>query len=52
MDPRSDHLRFYSRRTLTRLLADFGFEQISVRGAGGLPGARRHLLAVATRSRF
>ena len=52
MDPRSDHLRFYSRRTLTRLLEDFGFEQISVRGAGGLPGARRYLLAVATRSRF
>ncbi len=52
MDPRSDHLRFYSRRTLIRLLEDFGFEQISVRGAGGLPGARRHLLAVATRSRF
>ena len=52
MDPRSDHLRFYSRRTLARLLADFGFEQISVRRAGGIPGARRHLLAVATRSRF
>lgn len=51
-DPRSDHLRFYSRRTLTGLLADFGFEQISVRRAGGVPGARRHLLAVATRSRF
>ena len=45
-DPRSDHLRFYSRRTLTGLLADFGFEQISVRRAGGVPGARRHLLAV------
>ncbi len=52
MDPRSDHLRFYSRRTLTRLLADFGFERISVRGVGGLPGARRHLFVLATRSRF
>ena len=52
LDPRSDHLRLYSRRTLTRLLADFGFEQIAVRRAGGVPGARRHLLAVATRSRF
>ncbi len=51
-DPRSDHLRFYTRRTLARLLADFGFEQIDVREAGGLPGARRRLLASALRSRF
>jgi 2-polyprenyl-3-methyl-5-hydroxy-6-metoxy-1,4-benzoquinol methylase len=51
-DPRSDHLRFYTRRTLTRLLADFGFEQIEVRGAGGVPGARRLLLAAAVRARF
>jgi 2-polyprenyl-3-methyl-5-hydroxy-6-metoxy-1,4-benzoquinol methylase len=51
-DPRGDHLRFYTRRTLTRLLQDFGFEQIDVRGAGGPPGARRVLLACATRARF
>jgi 2-polyprenyl-6-hydroxyphenyl methylase/3-demethylubiquinone-9 3-methyltransferase len=51
-DPRSDHLRFYTRRTLARLLADFGFERIEVREAGGLPGARRELLASALRSRF
>jgi 2-polyprenyl-3-methyl-5-hydroxy-6-metoxy-1,4-benzoquinol methylase len=51
-DPRSDHIRFYTRRTLARLLADFGFEQIDVRGAGGGPGARRTLLASAVRSRF
>jgi 2-polyprenyl-3-methyl-5-hydroxy-6-metoxy-1,4-benzoquinol methylase len=51
-DPRADHLRFYSSRTLTRLLEDFGFEQIDVRAAGGLPGARRVLLAAAVRSRF
>jgi 2-polyprenyl-3-methyl-5-hydroxy-6-metoxy-1,4-benzoquinol methylase len=51
-DPRSDHLRFYTRRTLERLLADFGFEDIHVRGAGGLPGARRVLLASARRSRY
>ncbi len=51
-DPRSDHVRFYSRRTLTRLLADFGFEQIELRAAGGLPGARDTLLAAAVRSRF
>ena len=51
-DPRADHLRFYTRRTLARLLADFGFERIDVRAAGGLPGARRVLLASALRSRF
>jgi SAM-dependent methyltransferase len=51
-DPRSDHLRFYTRRTLARLLADFGFERIDVREAGGPPGARRQLLASALRSRF
>ncbi len=51
-DPRSDHLRFYTQRTLARLLADFGFERIDVRAAGGAPGARRTLLASAVRSRF
>jgi 2-polyprenyl-6-hydroxyphenyl methylase/3-demethylubiquinone-9 3-methyltransferase len=51
-DPRSDHVRFYTRRTLARLLADFGFERIEVRGAGGAPGARRVLLATALRARF
>jgi len=51
-DPRADHLRFYTRRTLVRLLEDFGFEQIEAREAGGMPGARRTLLASAVRSRF
>jgi 2-polyprenyl-3-methyl-5-hydroxy-6-metoxy-1,4-benzoquinol methylase len=51
-EPRADHLRFYSRRTLTALLADFGFEEIAVRGAGGVPGARTTLLAGARRARF
>lgn len=51
-DPRSDHVRFYSRRTLARLLADFGFEQVELRASGGLPGARATLLAAAVRSRF
>jgi 2-polyprenyl-6-hydroxyphenyl methylase/3-demethylubiquinone-9 3-methyltransferase len=51
-DPRGDHLRFYSRETLTQLLGEFGFEQIQVRSAGGPPGARRLLLAHAIRSRF
>jgi 2-polyprenyl-3-methyl-5-hydroxy-6-metoxy-1,4-benzoquinol methylase len=51
-DPRADHLRFYTPRTLARLLEDFGFERIEMREAGGVPGARRALLAVAVRSRF
>jgi 2-polyprenyl-6-hydroxyphenyl methylase / 3-demethylubiquinone-9 3-methyltransferase len=53
-DPRSDHLRFYSRRTLTALLCDFGFESVSVfpTRAGGSPLSRQLLLAEAVRSRF
>jgi 2-polyprenyl-3-methyl-5-hydroxy-6-metoxy-1,4-benzoquinol methylase len=51
-DPRGDHLRFYNRETLTRLIGEFGFERILVRSAGGPPGARRLLLAHAIRSRF
>jgi 2-polyprenyl-3-methyl-5-hydroxy-6-metoxy-1,4-benzoquinol methylase len=49
-DPRSDHLRFYSRRTLERSLTDLGFADVEIRHAGGLPGARRLLLASARRS--
>jgi 2-polyprenyl-6-hydroxyphenyl methylase/3-demethylubiquinone-9 3-methyltransferase len=49
-DPRADHLRFYSRRTLARLLADLGFREIEVRGAGGIPLASRLLLASAVRA--
>jgi len=51
-DPRADHLRFYSRRTLARLLDDLGFHDVQVLSAGGPPLARRLLLARATRSRF
>jgi len=51
-DPRSDHLRFYTLRTLSELLEDFGFQDVAVRRAGGPPGARRQLLASARRSRF
>ncbi len=51
-DPRADHLRFYTRRTLSELLEDFGFQDVAVRSAGGPPGARRQLLASARRSRF
>jgi len=51
-DPRADHLRFYTRPALAALLADFGFEDVAVRGAGGLPGARRVLLVSGRRKRF
>jgi 2-polyprenyl-6-hydroxyphenyl methylase/3-demethylubiquinone-9 3-methyltransferase len=51
-DPRADHLRFYTPRSLARLLEDFGFEQVEIHEAGGVPGARRALLASAARSRF
>lgn len=51
-DPRADHVRFYTRRMLTALMADFGFEAVSVRAVGGWPGARRTLLVRARRSRF
>lgn len=51
-DPRSDHLRFYTRRVLADLLADFGFDDVTVAGVGGLPGARRVLLVSGRRKRF
>jgi 2-polyprenyl-3-methyl-5-hydroxy-6-metoxy-1,4-benzoquinol methylase len=51
-DPLSDHLRFYSARSLRRLLDDFGFDDIAVRAAGGHVGARRVLLACARRKRW
>jgi 2-polyprenyl-3-methyl-5-hydroxy-6-metoxy-1,4-benzoquinol methylase len=51
-DPRGDHLRFYSRETLTQLITEFGFDGIQVRSCGGPLGARRLLLAHARRLRF
>lgn len=49
-DPRGEHLRFYTRRGLRALLADFGFEDVRVRGLGGLPPARATILVAATRA--
>jgi 2-polyprenyl-3-methyl-5-hydroxy-6-metoxy-1,4-benzoquinol methylase len=51
-EPRGEHLRHYSRGTLMALLTDFGFHEAQVRSAGGVPGARRVLLARAVRSRY
>jgi 2-polyprenyl-6-hydroxyphenyl methylase/3-demethylubiquinone-9 3-methyltransferase len=52
-DPRSDHVRFYSRSSLRSLLRDFGFEELTVRLRGRrLRGEGRVLLASARRARF
>ncbi len=51
-DPCGDHLRFYTAVGLTRLLGEFGFQEVSVRAAGGPPAVRRLLLARAVRSRW
>jgi len=51
-EPRGEHLRYYANGTLRGLLEDFGFDVVQVRAAGGVPGARRVLLARAVRSRF
>jgi 2-polyprenyl-3-methyl-5-hydroxy-6-metoxy-1,4-benzoquinol methylase len=48
-DPLGDHLHLYTRRSLARLLADFDFDQVQVRTAGGPPLLRRMLLARAVR---
>jgi len=52
-DPRSDHVRFYSRRSLHSLLADLGFEDVRVRTRRrSLPPRDPVLLASARRARF
>jgi ubiquinone/menaquinone biosynthesis C-methylase UbiE len=51
-DPRADHLRFYTRAGLSRLLCEFGFQEVSARAVAGPPAARRLLLARAVRSRW
>jgi SAM-dependent methyltransferase len=48
-DPLGDHLHLYTRASLQALLAEFGFDSISVRTAGGPPFLRRLLLARAVR---
>jgi ubiquinone/menaquinone biosynthesis C-methylase UbiE len=49
-EPRSDHLRFYSPRTLRALLDDLGFDVAHLRLTGGQPLLRATILARATRS--
>ncbi len=47
LDPRSDHLRFFTARTLAEMLGAAGFAQVDVRALDGPPLARRALQAVA-----
>ncbi|HEX5224840.1 MAG TPA: class I SAM-dependent methyltransferase [Solirubrobacteraceae bacterium] len=51
LHPLGDHLRFYTRKGLATLLAEFGFESISVKRAGRLPW-RSVLLSSSRRGRF
>jgi SAM-dependent methyltransferase len=46
-DPRADHLRFFTERSLRSLLEDAGFAEVDVRAVGGAPLLRRGLHAVA-----
>jgi ubiquinone/menaquinone biosynthesis C-methylase UbiE len=48
-EPLGDHLHLYTKRSLSGLLREFGFGDVEVRGAGGLPGLRRLLLTRAVR---
>jgi ubiquinone/menaquinone biosynthesis C-methylase UbiE len=51
-DPCADHLRFYTRAGLIRLLGEFGFQEVWARAVAGPLAARRLLLARAVRSRW
>jgi hypothetical protein len=46
-DPLQPVVRFYSDRSLARLLDAFGFEQVEVRERGGVPLLRPLLAGVA-----
>jgi hypothetical protein len=48
-DPLGEHLRFYTRRSLTRVLEATGFTGIELSRLGGLPLWRRSLVARAVR---
>lgn len=48
-EPLGDHLHLYTRRSLTEVLGEFGFNPVNVQTAGGLPLMRRLLLAEAQR---
>jgi ubiquinone/menaquinone biosynthesis C-methylase UbiE len=47
-DPRADHLRFFTARTLDSLLRDGGFRDVRIEAVGGPPILRRALHACAS----
>ncbi len=51
-DPLGQHVRFYSRRSLTRVLESFAFEEVQVTSIGGPPGLRETLVARARKARL
>ena len=46
-DPRADHLRFFTARTLHAVLSEAGFADVEVRAVGGVPLLRAALHAIA-----
>jgi SAM-dependent methyltransferase len=48
-DPQGQHVRFFSARSLARILDAAGFAPVHVRAAGGVPPLRRMLVARASR---
>jgi SAM-dependent methyltransferase len=46
-DPRADHLRFFTARTLRQVLHDAGFVDVDIEAVGGVPLLREALHAVA-----
>jgi len=49
-DPLGQHVRFYSRASLERVLGEFAFDGVSVRASWGLPLARETLVARGAKS--
>ena len=49
-EPRSDHVQYFSPRTLRELLDDLGFDVAELRCAGGPPLLRSTILARAVRA--
>jgi SAM-dependent methyltransferase len=51
-DPLGQHVRFYTRRSLRRVLDAFAFEDVAVDAAGGPPLLRETLVARARKARL
>ena len=52
VDPLGQHVRFYSRRSLARVLDTFAFEDVRIDAIGGPPGLRETLVARARKARL